>query len=171
MNEKICSDLGIAVLAGGSSRRFGADKAQFRIRPDGPTLLESVLDVARKLTPEVVIVGHERYTPIAHGIPILREDSPGNGPLPAIEAALANTSMPRILVLACDMPCLSVPLLSWMAHLPTDADAVVPRTLDGRWHPLHAIYRTTCLPAIRTSRENGRLLGKLHSMEKLPSKP
>ena len=144
------------MLAGGASRRFSADKAQFRLYPDGPTMLESVLYVARKLTPNVVIVGHRRYHPLAAGVPILSEADPGRGPLPAIETALSSTSASRVLVLACDMPCLSIPLLAWMARLRTGADAVVPRTNDGRWHPLHAIYSSSCLPAIHAAQVGGK---------------
>lgn len=156
MNEENCSDLSVAILAGGSSRRFGADKALVQLCPGGPVLLESVVAVARSLSSQIVVIGHQRYAELVGDVPIRMEDVPGRGPLAAIETAIAHASTSRVLVLACDMPCLSTTLLRWMAAFPTDAAAVVPQTSDGRWHPLHAIYRVSCLPAIRSAQGSGK---------------
>lgn len=148
---QICPDLGVAVLAGGASRRFGSDKALFRIDDTGPTLIERIVTVAKQLSDEVTIIGHKQYENIKLGVPVVADDYPQRGPLGGIATALRALLRPRVLVLACDMPCLSIPLLSWMAKLETDADVVVPQTNDGQFQPAHAIYRLSALPAIETA--------------------
>jgi len=150
-----CASLAVAVLAGGASSRFGADKALVRICGDGPTLLERVVDAGRNVSSNLFIVGHERYAPYVSGVHIVPDDFPGEGPLAGIRSALGYTSAHSLLVLACDAPCLSIPLLGWMASIETTADAVVPRTSDGRWQPMPAIYRRTALPAIERSLQKG----------------
>jgi molybdopterin-guanine dinucleotide biosynthesis protein A len=103
----------------------------------------------------VVIVGHERYASLGLSVPLLQDDEPGRGPLGAIATAMRRLDRPRLLVLACDMPCLSLPLLRWMIDRPLDADILMPRTDDGRWHPLHAVYRRSTLPVIERCLESG----------------
>jgi molybdopterin-guanine dinucleotide biosynthesis protein A len=74
---------------------------------------------------------------------------------------------------AVDMPFLSSPLLRAMVDTAADWDAVIPelasgtapadpargRAKDVGIHPLHAVYRRTCLPAIRAAidRDDRRL--------------
>lgn len=141
-------DLAVAVLAGGASRRFGADKALVRLCPDGPTLIELVVTAGRNLTADTFVVGHERYAPYLSDVRIVPDNRPGEGPLAGIHAALRSTSAQRVLVLACDMPCLSMPLLRWMAAIETIADVMISRTVDGRWQPMPAIYHQSAMGAI-----------------------
>ncbi len=147
-SEQDHPDLAVAVLAGGASRRFGADKALVALCPDGPTMIELAVTAGRSVTEETFVVGHERYAPFLPGVPIVPDDRPGEGPLAGIHAALRSTSAQRILVLACDMPCLSTPLLRWMATIPTIADVLIPRTADGRWQPMPAIYSRSAIRSI-----------------------
>jgi molybdenum cofactor guanylyltransferase len=151
MAEKICPDLAVAILAGGASSRFGSDKALVRLDPDGPTLLERTAAIARSLSNQAVIIGHQSYESLDPGIDIAPDEEPGRGPLGGIATAFNLLDAPRLLVLACDMPCLSVLLLRSIIERPSNADAVVPRTDDGRWQTLHAIYHRSALPAIEAS--------------------
>jgi molybdopterin-guanine dinucleotide biosynthesis protein A len=146
--RKLCPDLAVAVLAGGASSRFGADKALYRICDQGPTLLERSVATGKRLSDRVAVIGHAKYLGITHGIPVYPDEQPGRGPLGGIATAFRVLDRPRVLVLACDMPCLSVALLRWMVALPTEADVVAPYTADGRYQTLHAIYRRSALPAI-----------------------
>jgi molybdopterin-guanine dinucleotide biosynthesis protein A len=68
------------------------------------------------------------------------------------------------LVVACDMPFLSRPLLTFMAEMPRSAyDVLVPVTsarpgstaLDRLYQPLHSIYRRTCRLAITAQLDAG----------------
>lgn len=149
-------DLAVAILAGGTSRRFGSDKTRFRIDPTYPTLIERTVSIARSVSSHVLIIGHNRYADLVLGVPIVPDDIPNRGPVGGISTALRILPFPRVLVLACDMPCLSLPLLRRMIERPTDRAIVVPRTDDGRYHPLHAIYARSVLPLIDQQLRTGK---------------
>ena len=155
MVEKIYPDLAVAILAGGASSRFGSDKALVRLEPGGPTLLERTVAVARSISSHALVVGHQSYAALDLGIGVVPDDEPGRGPLGGIATAFHVLSAPRLVVLACDMPCLSIPLLRSLVERPSSADAVVPKTSDGRWQPLHAVYDRSALPTIDRSLRTG----------------
>jgi molybdopterin-guanine dinucleotide biosynthesis protein A len=155
MDERFYPDLAVAVLAGGASSRFGTDKALFKLGHRGPTLLERSVSVGIQLTDTIAVIGHPKYQELLPKIPVIADDLPGRGPLGGIATAFRCLDRPRLLVLGCDMPCLSVALLRWMAEVPTDADIVVPLTSDGRYQTIHAIYNRSVLPAISRALDRG----------------
>jgi molybdenum cofactor guanylyltransferase len=57
-----------------------------------------------------------------------------------------------VLLVACDMPYLSTPLLAYLLSLATEADVVIPQSERG-YHPLCAVYTRACLnpAAVRLS--------------------
>ncbi len=154
-SEQDHPDFAVAILAGGASRRFGADKALVTLCPDGPTLIELAVSAGRSITDETFVIGHERYAPFLPNVLIIPDDRPGEGPLAGILTALRSTSAQKLLVLACDMPCLSTPLLRWMATIPTTADVLIPRTADGRWQPMPAIYSRSAIRSIEETLSAG----------------
>jgi molybdopterin-guanine dinucleotide biosynthesis protein A len=154
--DEIYPDLAVAVLAGGESSRFGADKALVSLVPGGPPLIAQIIEKALALSDQVAIIGHNRYSALDLGVPIVPDDEPGSGPLGGMATALQRVDSSRVLVLACDMPCLSLPLLRWMIERTMVADVLIPRTDDGRWHPMHALYHRSALPAIERSLRSGR---------------
>ena len=154
-NDKIYPDLAVAVLAGGESSRYGADKALAILTPGDAPLIAQIVGKALRLSNLVAIIGHERYAGLNLGVPVFQDDEPGRGPLSGIVTAMHRLDRPRLLVLACDMPCLSLSLLRWMIELSLDGDVVIPRTDDDRWHPLHALYRRSALPQIEQSLRSG----------------
>ena len=147
--------MAISILAGGQSRRFGTDKALVRLTPDRPTLIERTVSVARELSDQVNIIGHDRFAELNLGVPIIADDEPGHGPLAAIVTALRVLDRPRVLVLACDMPCLSPTLLRMMIERPTTQSILIPYTDDGHYHPLHAIYARTTLASAQHALRRG----------------
>ena len=154
--DEIYPDLAVAVLAGGESSRFGADKALVSLVPGTPPLISLIVGKALTLSDQVAIIGHHRYSALGLGVPIVPDNEPGSGPLGGIATALQRIDRSRVLVLACDMPCLSLPLLRWMIERTVDAEVRIPRTDDGRWHPMHALYHRSSLPAIERSLRSGR---------------
>jgi molybdopterin-guanine dinucleotide biosynthesis protein A len=153
---------GAVILAGGHSTRMGANKALMRPLPGGPTLIEMVAARLREagLPPTLLVTN----TPQAYeflGIRMVADDVHGAGALGGILTALSHSPYERSLVVACDMPTLSPPLLNYMASLPSDYDALVPRWIgpDGhkRVETLHAIYSTRCIEPIRKRLAEGKL--------------
>ncbi|MEA2573053.1 MAG: molybdenum cofactor guanylyltransferase [Chloroflexia bacterium] len=161
-SESETSGLGVAVLAGGASTRMGTNKALLRARPDGPTMVETV--VARLseagLTPDLLVTNSPEVFAFLD-IPTVPDEIPGSGSLGGIYTALNHMTQDRTLVVACDMPLLNPDLLRYMASLPTQADALVPRWTgsDGISHveTMHTIYSRRCLEPARQRIAAGRL--------------
>ena len=84
----------------------------------------------------------------------MRDEFPECGALGGIYTAIARSPHERTLVVACDMPFLSAPLLEHMSAV--DADLVIPRTARG-YEPLCAIYTRACLEPIRERLARGGL--------------
>lgn len=127
------------ILAGGRSTRMGTDKAFALL--DGRTLLDRALDLARSLTSDVRIVG-DRAKFVSFG-PVVEDFFPGCGPLGGIHAALRSSQSDLNVILAVDLPFLTLALLQYMLGRSKDSDCAlltVPRTARG-WQPLCAVYR------------------------------
>ncbi|WP_460626224.1 molybdenum cofactor guanylyltransferase [Intrasporangium mesophilum] len=93
----------VIVLTGGGSRRMGAHKPSLLV--GGRALVVRVLDAAHPHP--TLVVGLPDDVP--DGIPVIREDPPGGGPVAALAAAVehlsATTPAPRLVaVLAADLP-------------------------------------------------------------------
>ncbi len=157
-SEGPAPDTSGAILAGGRARRFGgADKSALIV--GGRRIVERQLDLLRRLTSPVFIVGPspERYASL--GVPVVPDRVEGAGPLGGLWTALAASATPRVLVLACDLPLVTEPVLRGLVETldrHPEADAVVPRDAAGR-HPLSACYRTRCAPALAARIAAGRL--------------
>jgi len=155
--------LSAAVLAGGMSRRMGTDKALLPLRQGDPPLARSVIERVGEVAADVFVVASDRPAYEAFGVPVVPDRYPAAGTLGGIATALANAECEHCLVVACDMPFLSVPLLRWMADQPRGYDALVPR-LPGEsrqgtgfvYQTLHAVYARRCLPAIERALAAGR---------------
>jgi molybdopterin-guanine dinucleotide biosynthesis protein A len=96
------------VLAGGQSRRFGADKLAATI--DGRTLLERSISVVASIASEVLVVlapDDIRLLPVA-AIPVRRVLDPERfgGPLVGLLAGLEAAGEPLAVVVGGDMPTL-----------------------------------------------------------------
>jgi molybdenum cofactor guanylyltransferase len=132
-------DRAVFILAGGKSTRMGTDKAFVTL--DGRTLLSRMLDLARSITPDVRIVGpKEKYAPFA---PVVEDIFPGCGPLAGIHSALRSSQKDLNLILAVDVPFVSLALLQYLmtrARSLPSATVTVARSNRG-WQPLCAVYR------------------------------
>jgi molybdopterin-guanine dinucleotide biosynthesis protein A len=129
----------VFILAGGKSTRMGADKAFVTL--DGRTLLARALDLARSVTSEIRIAGSsDKFAVFA---PVVEDVFRECGPLGGIHAALRASTAELNLILAVDVPFVSVALLQYLIKLASDlptALATVPRA-EGGWQPLCAVYR------------------------------
>lgn len=154
------------VLAGGRSRRFGADKA--RVLVGGEALVVRTANTAAGALSELVIVGDttlEALWPVPPGPGLSRPrfmDDPRLGPLGAVLAAWRRFSRPLV-VLACDLPLLDTATVERLAR-PT-AGARVPEVAQGEEAPrrqwLCAHYGAEALHLMATSWEAGeRSMGR-----------
>lgn len=142
------------ILAGGASRRMGADKA---LLPAGSgTLLEFVHCVVSAVARPVRIVAPAgRYESL--GLEILADQWPGEGPLGGLITALESTNAEWNLVVAVDMPTLDPAILERLlsAASASQSDCLVPTLSGGRRQPLCAVYRKRAAQTLRTHFDAG----------------
>lgn len=147
------------VLAGGGSRRFGSDKglALFQGRP----LIQWALTALRGLdfTPRVVTRNPSAYRGLTSAF--VTGESPGEGPVEGLRAALASTTAPWSLVVSVDMPGVSARVLEVLvrgrdescAMKRGEAPGVTGRirpvvfTIGDRMYPFPGLYPGTLLGA------------------------
>jgi molybdenum cofactor guanylyltransferase len=144
------------VLVGGKSSRMGRDKALLPYR--GATLVQHVASCVLAAAGSATLVGHpERYHTL--GLPLIPDLSEGRGPLSGIEAALRFSNAEWNLVVACDMPRITVDALRAILDEAerSGADCLMPLSAGDRPEPLCAAYRRTCLPAISKALTEGIL--------------
>lgn len=134
------------VLAGGTSRRMGRDKAALLI--DEEPLLHRVVARLRLALAEVVVVGAPALATLVPDTRIIADEWPGRGPLGALATALRATEARWVLLVACDMPFTQAPLIRHIARLALTPPAVDVVALCGSHgpEPLHAAYSRACLP-------------------------
>jgi molybdopterin-guanine dinucleotide biosynthesis protein A len=133
----------------------GADKASLPL--DGRRIIDRQVEVLRRIPGSIIVVGGEpdRFSDL--GVPVVPDAYRSCGALGGIYSALAASHTPWTLVVACDMPFLSLPLLRRLAQTPAaDVDLVLPRSHDGP-QPLCAAYAARCADAIRRRIERGLL--------------
>lgn len=114
----------------------------------GIPLIERVAEVAKGLTDDILLVTNDAASYASLRLPCIPDAQPGFGPLMGLYSGLEAARYDLALLVACDMPFLSLDLLHYLIDLAPEHDVVIPRTEDGL-HPLHALYRRpTCLPGI-----------------------
>ena len=140
-----------AVMAGGRSSRLGVNKAflKFRDRP----AIELVLEKVSALVSPVMIITNSpsefRYLPAAAAADI----RPGCGPLSGIHAALSLSPTEYVLVVSCDLPLLTPPILRALLTGYPGYDITLFK--HELFEPLCAVYRRTCLPALEELIDHG----------------
>ena len=136
--------VGAVVLCGGKSSRMGTQKAFLTI--DGETFLSRTLSQLQDFD-EILISANDTGGDLPAGYPVAADRYPACGPMGGLHAALSLCRSDALLAVACDMPRLSPALPRLLlSHFDSGADAVIPVTADGRYHPLCAIYRKTLIP-------------------------
>ena len=145
--------ISVMVLAGGESRRMGANKALLELS-SGETLIERVLNNLRPLSDDFVIVSNMPALYAHLDARQTSDDFVGAGPLAGLHAGLQATRHDWTFVVACDMPLIDHRLVRFMAGLTEGHDAVVP-LVEDELEPLHALYHKGCLPVITSHLEAG----------------
>lgn len=144
------------VLVGGNSSRMGSDKALLPWR--SRRLVEEVADGVRAAAGNVSLLGPpERYRMLPYRcLPDLRLNS---GPMAGIEAALADQRTDFNLIVACDMPGIDPTHLGILLEQARRSKSLCVATKDpcGTVHPLCAVYRSACLPVIKSKLDSGSL--------------
>ncbi len=139
------------VLAGGRSRRFGADKAAVDV--DGQSLLARsvALLVPHVAGVRVSIQADQMDDPLRARFEFLVDETGDTGPAAGLLAAQAFRPDAAWLVIACDLPALDARTLAQLcaARDPDRAATVFLSPADGLPEPLCAIWEPDTLAVLR----------------------
>lgn len=151
------------VLAGGASRRMGRDKAWVEL--GGKYLIVRVLDALRQVCDDVVVVANERTRFEPLGARVVGDEFAETGSLGGVYTGLHAADNELAIAVACDMPFLNPDVLRFLISVSSESDVIIPSVPDERkakdkagrpdtakrrdLHPLHAVYRKTCLESMR----------------------
>ena len=145
------------LLAGGQSRRFGADKARAQL--EGSPL---ICHVAQALRPACGPITAVAQAPGAYGdlgLATIADQRPGLGPVAGLHAALTHRGTGWLLLASCDTLGLRadwVELLVAAARPDASPPAVAFRH-QGRWEPTFGLYHTDALGEVEGALEREQL--------------
>jgi molybdopterin-guanine dinucleotide biosynthesis protein A len=143
------------VLAGGRSRRFGADKARHPVagRPMIERVYAAVAPLVEAVLVSVAASGADYGLPAAH----LPDAFPGAGPLAGLHAGLTVAATPWVLAVPCDVPFITTASLERLvSRRGAGVDAVVACGPDGRLQPLCGCYAVRTLPTLTAALAGGQ---------------
>lgn len=146
------SVLGV-ILAGGTSRRFGSDKALAELA--GAPLIEHVV---RRAAPQVGVLAVSGVASSSMGLPIIADREKSEGPLCGVLSSLiwADTKGFTLLAtFACDGPFFPEDLVTRLSSgLGTTVDCAMARSGTDK-HYTYGIWRTACKPALELAYAEG----------------
>ena len=114
------------------------------------------MSLLRGLTPHVLIVASDRSRGAEAGVRVVVDRIVGAGALGGLYTALMEAPTEQVLVIACDMPCLTAPFLRELALRGAHADVTLPRDARGR-HPLCASYSRRVAGHLKARIDSGDL--------------
>jgi len=148
------------ILAGGSSRRMGKDKAWLPL-PGGEriTFVEHIASILTTLCSEVLLVARDdaqvaNYVALA-GVRTLTDKVPGYGPVMGLYSGLSAMHNSHALVVAVDMPFVQPALLSFLLNQPLTDSLLVP-VVGNVPQVLLAVYPRTVLSVVEERLQEGR---------------
>jgi molybdopterin-guanine dinucleotide biosynthesis protein A len=141
------------VLAGGESTRMGRDKGLLELGGEALVVRAAKLAASVTGTP-ATIIGGAAYK--SFGLRVVGDDLSGAGPLGGIATALRASDAAWNLIVACDLPYLTLEWLTFLVEraLASKADAVLPMNARGA-EPLSAMYNKSGEQAIRGALDRG----------------
>jgi molybdopterin-guanine dinucleotide biosynthesis protein A len=142
------------VLAGGRSSRMGRPKALLLF--DNEPLIVHIVATLRRLFAEVVVVAAPGQDLPSMPVKLVRDDVPYQGPVGGIYYGLTAAAGDVGFVMSCDSAFLNAGLISHLVSQIPDYDIVVPHW-QGRFQPLHGVYRRSVLPLLEEQLARGEL--------------
>lgn len=140
------TQVSLALLAGGLSKRMGEDKAFAPLR-DG-TMLEWMRDRLAPLFPHSFIVTREASRFHGLGMAVVNDALPETGSAVGIYTAVLASPTERVVCVACDMPFVTPRLVRALVDRSAEFDVFVPRH-GGDLEPLCAVYGKGTLDGYR----------------------
>jgi len=155
-----------AIIAGGRSTRFGEPKALAKVA--GERIIDRVAEALQGVTSDLVVIANDDDIAGSVRWPTRPDAVAGLGAIGGVLTALRwaiEREQAGVLVVACDMPFVSRPLLARLierAQASPRPDLVVPSSDGPRGiEPLCAFYAVACAAPIQAAidREDPRMIG------------
>jgi molybdopterin-guanine dinucleotide biosynthesis protein A len=130
------------IFAGGASTRMGGQPKGLLRLASGETVVERWKNVFDALAIPCLLVGDRaREAYATAGLEILADDRAAGdlGPLGGVLSLLAHAGERPVIVVACDMPFVSIELVRRLASAASSSPAIAARR-GGRWEPFFARY-------------------------------
>jgi molybdopterin-guanine dinucleotide biosynthesis protein A len=148
------------ILAGGSSSRMGKNKALLS-HPGNQavTFVEYLASLLVECCSETLIVASEKPYISSYPFPGVRvtfDKTPGIGPLMGLYSGLSAITNERALVVAVDLPCIQLALLTFLLSQPLSTDSLLVPLVHNVPQVLLAIYPRSVLPVIEEQLRQGR---------------
>jgi len=158
MAQNFITGIGGAVLAGGSSKRMGFNKALIEINGE-PLISRVATSINNAGLMDLRIVGGDSDAFAVLGHDCLPDEYPGEGPLGGIITALNHykkKDKEHVLVVACDLPNISEKLIRTILEgSKQEPKSIVIPLVEGHLQWMHALWPTAVLPALLKSFSNG----------------
>jgi molybdenum cofactor guanylyltransferase len=142
------------VLAGGRSSRMGTPKALLPF--DHEPLIVHIVATLRRLFAEIVVVAAPGQDLPSMPVTLVRDEVAYQGPVGGIFYGLTAAGGDVSFVTSCDSAFLNSDLISHLLSQMPEHDVVVPHW-QGRFQPLHAVYRRSLLPLLEGQLARGEL--------------
>ena len=138
------NDITVAILAGGTSKRFGSEKslAEFQGKP----LISHMFDIAQRISSTILIVvsdeeQEEKLKPLVKtGQMVVDPEGEPKCALTGALSAFEHTKTSHTLLMPVDTPLAEPDLLKMLIRLSPGHGAVVPSWPSGYIEPLHSVY-------------------------------
>jgi molybdopterin-guanine dinucleotide biosynthesis protein A len=147
-------DAAAIILTGGKSSRMGQAKALLLF--DGEPLITHIARALKRMFAEIVVVAAPEQELPALPVNIVRDEVAYQGPVGGIYYGLRAAGGKFCFVTSCDAPFLNGALISYLTAQISGYDVVVPYW-EGRYQPLHAVYRRSLLPLVKQQLERSEL--------------
>ena len=144
------------ILAGGQAKRFeGHNKAFIRI--GGRRILDRLLDVYDRFFDPIVLVTNDPAAYMDVDALIVSDHYPVRSSLNGLHAGLFAAAHEYAFFAACDTPFIKDTMIRRILdRIERKADLIIPATSAG-YEPMCAVYKKTCLPAMKWQLEHDRL--------------
>jgi molybdenum cofactor guanylyltransferase len=132
---------------------MGTDKAGLLV--EGQTFVQRIARELSEVAPSVTLVGNDSkdFALKLQSVPDMHKLW---GALGGIHGAISACRAEWAIVVACDLPFVTAPLITRLVNLRDNFEAVAPIQSDGRPQPLCALYRvTSCLAVAETLINSG----------------
>ena len=135
------SNINAYILAGGLSRRFGSNKAIYKI--NGVTFLDKIFTTLQSNFTNIFTIGKEPYSEKMKFVPDFTDSQ---APIVGIITALRHTTSLWNFIISVDMPYITSDIVNLLQKeiIDVDNNIIIP-SVNKRILPLFGLYHKNCL--------------------------